>query len=415
MALALVGVLGLDFETASAGVVIAKHRQTVDLGQRATVVAEPDARLSWSGDGTSATVLHHEGAAFYRVAPGADLVVQTPYGRLSGRRTSFAVEVDSMTKSRKAVLGGGVGVVAVAGWLTVYQGTVEVEAEAGTQGPADVVRAGPGDLVRFDADGVSVSERGAGSEPSRPLAPPTSPHLAETQEQALALQRRVRELEDQLEALQPPDSDSASGSTPQDQELSEAERVDRCLRRGGPGCSFVDPDPGVLLRLAQMCNVRSDHPAFLSSPTSSAPSPTFIEDAALSDEEVETITAANETYLAEHDQRLHEVYLELGGDPETVRDLPRAAVEGLVWDAIPDRVATDTIAAIARERAGLVDAPASIDDPGERFTRAMLDLGSDYEHFLAQRLGAERAHDLRQMHDGWADTSTYGSGQCPAQ
>ncbi len=79
---------------AAAGELVATERTTTSIGDRAIVVAEPGARLSWRIDPAAAIgVEHREGTAFYRVERGeAAFRVHTSMGTIEVIGTCFTVD-----------------------------------------------------------------------------------------------------------------------------------------------------------------------------------------------------------------------------------------------------------------------------------------------------------------------------------
>ena len=70
---------------------------------------------------------------------------------------------------------------------------------------------------------------------------------------------------------------------------------------------------------------------------------------------------------------------------------------------------------LARERAGMATPPASDADlpAGERFLRLWAGLGDEFEQRLAERLGPDRARQLRFSPNALPWTSRYVHTGCP--
>ena len=132
-----------------AGELVATQRKTVVV-DRATVVAEAGARLSWKTQGDAVRFSLGAGSAFFRVDPGSSaVVVDTPAGSVTVFGTCFSVTLDPLeenmpvltlhpklsTAAASALAGAVLSAAAV---VTVYEGKVSVENSHG----ASVVQAG---------------------------------------------------------------------------------------------------------------------------------------------------------------------------------------------------------------------------------------------------------------------------------
>jgi hypothetical protein len=70
---------------------------------------------------------------------------------------------------------------------------------------------------------------------------------------------------------------------------------------------------------------------------------------------------------------------------------------------------------LALERAGMATPPAAAADlpPGERIFRLSAGLGDDFERRLADRLGADRAHQLRYSPLAAPWMNSFSQSGCP--
>lgn len=124
------------------GAIEATAATTVQLADRATAVADPGARLSWSTAGGAVVVDQPRGRVFYRVDDGP-LSVRTPAGEVAVRGTCFTVEVEEMSPALQAGLAGAlVGALVT---VAVYEGTVTVT------NPHGAVELSPGQAARATA------------------------------------------------------------------------------------------------------------------------------------------------------------------------------------------------------------------------------------------------------------------------
>ncbi len=386
--LAIVSMLLIGRERGSArGDMTATTRSSVTLPHGSVAVMEPAAHISWLADGDDMAIQQTSGDVFYRVEPGGTFSVDTPAGRVRVLGTCFRVEIDPVPKPRRTA-----SVV-----VTVYEGRVVLADE--TQGIE--AEAGPGEVIRRGGT-RTARDRAAAFQP--PALPATS-----DDERALTVARRT--IADQatriemLEARLSP-SDAANPRPPVE---TPRQRARRCLDHGGVGCSFVEPTPEALLELAECGLVRVDHPAVVQEAEHASPSAALVDAADLSPQEVQALTSINNAFRGEVHQALREIYLDLGGSTEMAESLPYEALRGAVESMLPSEATAHVVRTVSHERAGLVEPPPSVDDPAERYMRGVLDLGETYERYVAQRLGPDRARDIRLALDGWTGgKSTYG-------
>jgi hypothetical protein len=177
-------------EGPSSGSVLASAREQVGIGQRATVVAEPGADLSWQvARGGVAVVQQRKGRAFYRVEPGGSFIVKTPAGEARVTGTCFTLEIVEMSLKKNLASAAAGALLATTVLLTVQEGSVAL---ANDRGQVDV------------AAGQSGQAR-AGEGPQK-LTADERARTAEEENRLLASERRalraqVGDLEEQLKEV----------------------------------------------------------------------------------------------------------------------------------------------------------------------------------------------------------------------
>jgi ferric-dicitrate binding protein FerR (iron transport regulator) len=144
---------------------IASERMQIEITQRAVLVLEPGAHVTWQGD----VVTQDEGDVFYRVDRGGKFVVHTPAGDVEVQGTAFRVKVrteDSMRSGRRDVASGAIGAALTAlAFVGVYEGKVRVShaQESATLTAGESAQAGPGGVKKTGglADGEKAFDLGA--------------------------------------------------------------------------------------------------------------------------------------------------------------------------------------------------------------------------------------------------------------
>jgi ferric-dicitrate binding protein FerR (iron transport regulator) len=129
-AAAAVAALVLWIPLPTSGVSAPEARASVEVGARGVAVVEGGAEIAWAQSlGGAVVVDQAKGSVFYRVARGGPFVVRTPAGDVSVTGTSFKVEVPMKGMKMSAASGIAGAVLATAAWVTVYEGSVEVESK----------------------------------------------------------------------------------------------------------------------------------------------------------------------------------------------------------------------------------------------------------------------------------------------
>lgn len=153
------------------GEIGAEARTEAKIGDRALVVAEPGAHLTFVGD----DVTQDRGDVFYRVEPGARFTVHTPHGDVAVRGTCFRVRVDARSEQGEGAMAitardaksSLVGALVVgATTVGVYEGKVAVS-HAGQHldlVAGEGVRASAAGLERTTANGALAAEGTTGDD-----------------------------------------------------------------------------------------------------------------------------------------------------------------------------------------------------------------------------------------------------------
>jgi hypothetical protein len=86
----------------------------------------------------------------------------------------------------------------------------------------------------------------------------------------------------------------------------------------------------------------------------------------------------------------------------------------LIMEKAPDAARTEARARLSKEKAGLVPPPADLAKTPvvERALRIATAAGDELERRFGERVGAERAHALRRLRDGWPGGRSSMNG-CP--
>ncbi|MEM6991172.1 MAG: hypothetical protein AAF721_11760 [Myxococcota bacterium] len=383
-------------------------RETVAVGDRATIVAEPGATVAWDiAENGDAAVRQEVGTVFYRVEDGGTFSVATPGGSVTVTGTCFTVDVIPMKEwmKRHGASGAGGMALGAALMLTVHEGSVVLANDEGTL------------AVNAGDHAVAVEGRAPyaddGAELPVTAAAPAEDRLAELRQRDRAQRKRIAELEQRLETARP--------GKPEPPTSREAIR--RCASSAGsPNCSNVDPEPAVLEEMARCGTIKIDRPPFLQkrTPTGYAPPPELTALVDLSDDEIALMTEVNTKFANDFSTDLQQIVADLN-DGTAAPVPPGAPAWAIIPSFIsamdasaPDDAAADLRRKIAQERAGLATPPAEDADlePFERYERMRADVGENYEKALAEVLGADRAHELRVANDGWGSNMLFG-GACP--
>ncbi len=182
------------------GLVTAEARQELAIGDRVVAVLEAGATVAWKGEALE----QRAGDVFYRVAPGSELVVQTPSGSVTVLGTCFRVRVfpalaeDEVMKRRDIKIAATALTLGAMTVVGVYEGKVRLT-HAGQS-----VELGSGESAGADGSGVSRLAAGELDELGRARAKSTGEARAVGTSPAdvAALEKRLGTLEGQRKALE---------------------------------------------------------------------------------------------------------------------------------------------------------------------------------------------------------------------
>jgi hypothetical protein len=253
-----------------------------------------------------------------------------------------------------------------------------------------------------------VDERG----PHRSAASPVAVSAAPDQTDLDRAWARAKASEAEVERLRAELDRIKEEHAPED----PAVIVERCYRNPtDESCSFLEPLPETLHRMAECAVVRVDTPTYLRNDQ-----PLTIDEQArkgmgLSPEEARAFEDGARKFREEHAQFLRDIFVEVGGgSPEDAAALPLAALDSMLRELLDDEELEDVRRQVARERAGLADPPTDLDalPPSHRWFRHIADLGNEVERGVAEVIGKERARALRKLDDGWPGDRSVWSGRC---
>ena len=382
------------------GEIEATTRQSIELGERAVVVAEAEAGLAWevNADGR-ALVRHADGAAFYRVDRGPAFVVETPAGAVEVTGTSFNVEVMAMderrTKSRwSGVLAGAIGSAVVV--VTVYEGGVVLANDEGST----AIEAGQTAVATDRSEPRHVSD---------PDGDDHEDELARLRAEATAQRREIASLRSRLSADGGGQPDATSVPS---QEVSGSD--ERLFGPGSPvrpnGFAYFEPTQAALEEMARCGVVAWDQPDVR---VGTAIRPETLEEAGVGEREAETVRAAESSFHEQNVAHMREFYTELGG----AQDVANALTPGELLEFVYSRIDLEELVAarnaIAIEKAGQASAPpVDAQTVAGRFMRWEAQLGDAFEKHLARDLGADRAYELRAAGNGWKGTRMTFTNKC---
>ncbi len=182
-----------------------------------------------------------------------------------------------------------------------------------------------------------------------------------------------------------------------------------------PDCDFVEPDPEVLEEMATCGIVRYDFPAMFAqrdwTPEFEAQ---WLDLVGATGEEREQLMDLADEYRDELFGSLEVIGQEVGVPPFE-SDATLLDVVVALSEAVGDGNVTAASRRVAQERAGLADAPESMEGlpAAERFLRTFSSVGTSFEDKLASGLGDARAHELRLAQDGWPGLKYQTGARCP--
>lgn len=349
-------------------------RRTVMTGDRSIAVLEPDSDIAWAVDETGAAVEQRRGRVFYRVEPGDPFVVRTPTADVRVTGTSFEVEIIMNTQKqrlRSMSLGAALAAVTV---VTVYEGRVvlandhgSTEVDAGHVAHADAAHAPSSTRSRTPAAVATDSGRAPGVKTAADTVLVSD------------LRARVRELEAELETAQAVaerDEDEISD----DEELAFLQKM-------------YNPTEEQLREAANNCELSFAAPTQL--PSGEYVTEAKAEQLGLAPDETAAMGRALDGARDRGRERLKAIYVDATGDEAGAAELSVDAMRAEILNkAVPDDL-VDSRQRIAKERAGMLDAPAPGEgSPVERYYRHELQRAADAYGAVTDAVGEDRAYDV---------------------
>jgi ferric-dicitrate binding protein FerR (iron transport regulator) len=375
-AVALVLLAGDRTPPARSGARVTTDRETVTIGDRAVLVAEPDAAIAWRVRAGAAEVDQRRGSVFYRVdRTGEPFVVITPAGRIRVRGTCFRVEVRTM--KRELIAAGGGAALAALVTVVVYEGAVVADNSAGhaeaTAG--DTISLRPGEAPTT-AGGTAAALPG----PAPATASPADLRARETVylREIAALRQRVAELERDAAGRDRPAED---GQPPRDK--------------------FHDFTRDELQWMARECQIRYDIPGYamelgIELDRAEAGKLGISEDERAG---INRIFADGDPQMLE---QMRDLYVELTGNREVAEALSPRNLQHEIFEKSRPQDLHRAFQRLSAERAGLREPPADLRElpPVERLLRLLVRTGDRYQERLAEVVGADRAEQLRRSAAG---------------
>ncbi len=193
-------------------------------------------------------------------------------------------------------------------------------------------------------------------------------------------------------------------------------QAQECLEGWREGeCGFLEVNDLLLDEMAKCGIVRYDFPTFLMTRGAEPMlDEAWAEAAGVDPAEAAVIAEVGEAFRERFYADIVDMALEIGKTREWAEKTPLMGLMMALHEEVDDDGDIEVIfARIAKERAGQQAAPQTPStDVHEAFVRRMVGLGDAFEVAMAERLGADRAHRLREHADGWPDTRVQTGSQC---
>jgi hypothetical protein len=357
------------------GMLQASTRSTVQVGERAVVVAEAGTVIeytvdrNWRGEPAGeARIEQRQGTAFYRVERGGPFSVHTVSGTVEVTGTCFTVAIDE----RAGVL------------VSVHEGSVKARPESGALQETVVA----GQSVILNQRSVTHTVPRSASAAPEVMHSERYSGMADMGDHVALLEETAR-LREQVRALQ--------------NRLANHTNSERTYG--------LDHDE--LVRLADNCELSWDTPQ-----VQIGTSPKLTDDDAralgLSAEQRRVIedemAAANERMVS----ILKATYVAVVGD-ENVANVSATALLSEIEDKTSTPEMQRIYQRLAQERAGLPvkgPKPSGREAQVEEVYRAYVSMGDDLQGAIAERLGADVAERVRDLRDGFS-SRRHSSFGCP--
>ena len=185
----------------------------------------------------------------------------------------------------------------------------------------------------------------------------------------------------------------------------------------GQQCAFLDPNQLELDQMADCGMVRINIPHFLSD-RSVEPSfgQAWADEVGLTLDEEAALAEVSETYRESLYAELTEMLLAAGKSQAWIDQTSLLGLIAAVHEISPmtDAEEEAMLRKIAAEKAGRIPPPEDLSalSPFERMTRLNVEFGDILERNLGERLGVERAAELRRAQDGWPGPRIQSTNYC---
>lgn len=189
-----------------------------------------------------------------------------------------------------------------------------------------------------------------------------------------------------------------------------------CTRKATANdCDFLTPSPLVVEDMAACGVVRYDFPAmFAQRDWTPEFEKQWLDLVGATTAERADVVAAAASFRSTLYGELEAIGAEVGVQPwDEDATLLDVVIELSI--AVGDDQVSLASRIVAEERAGHREPPESIADRpvAERFVRAFTTVGGRFERALADKLGANRAHELHLAQDGWPGIRSQTGARCP--
>ncbi len=194
------------------------------------------------------------------------------------------------------------------------------------------------------------------------------------------------------------------------------EDAQECLATWREGtCRFLEPNQIMLDEMARCGIVRYDFPSFMTTRDAETLfDAEWAEEVGMTPAESAVVAEVGEAFRQQLYSDVVDLTLEIGRSREWAEETPLMGLMMALHEEVEDDTDIEEIFdRIAQERAGQRPAPEGPpDDVHEKFIRKIVEMGPKFEQALAERLGPERARQLRTHGDGWPEVHVQTSSHC---
>lgn len=300
-----------------------------------------------------------------------------------------------MKSSTKAATVGAALAAAIT--VTVYEGSTVLANDAGQ------VALGPGERGR-----AALGEAPQHESPPGDAAGPVAPVSADRDE-AVALREQSRRQAREIEGLRQELSALRGDEGPDD----DAPAPKRFGYNGPPmpeGFDYYQPTQEALLEMAECGVVAWDQPPVWADDQQLDPG--YLAALKLSADEEVALQETFEAFRGDTVAKARAFWVQMGGDPAAAESIDASELLGLVYGRTDLEVRERTREQMAMERAGLAELAPPGGSVTEELVRWDAELGNAFEAAVAERLGAERAQELREARGGWSGKRSTWADLC---